>query len=92
MSLDTLVTLLQTKCVTFSYVYDTLTNNCLLVYFLQLPDYNPLTGVNTSKHGKFPFLSSLSGLFEPAAPIFEYQKSFPLERIETDKQQVFYVS
>jgi hypothetical protein len=27
------------------------------MYFLQLPDYNPLTGVNTNKHGKFPFLS-----------------------------------
>ena len=62
------------------------------MYFLQLPDYNPLTGVNTNKHGKFPFLSSLSGLFEPAASTFEYQRSFPFERIETDEQQVFYVS
>jgi len=62
------------------------------MYFLQLPDYNPLTGVNTNKHGKFPFLSSLSGLFEPAASTFEYQRSFPFERIETDEQHVFYVS
>lgn len=42
------------------------------MYFLQLSDYNPLTGVNTNKHGKFPFLSSLSGLFEQAASTFEY--------------------
>ena len=62
------------------------------MYFIQLPDYSPLTGVNTNKHGKFPFLSSLSGLFEPAASTFEYQRSFPFERIETDEQQVFYVS
>jgi hypothetical protein len=62
------------------------------MYFLQLPDYNPLNGISTNKHGKFPFLSSLSGLFEPAASTFEYQRGFPFERIETDEQQVFYVS
>jgi|GEM_PF-1906141 hypothetical protein len=62
------------------------------MYFLQLPDYSPLNGISTNKHGKFPFLSSLSGLFEPAASTFEYQRSFPFERIETDEQQVFYVS
>lgn len=62
------------------------------MYFLQLTDYSPLNGVNTNKHGKFPFLSSLSGLFEPAASMFEYQSGFPFERIETDEQHVFYVS
>src|SRR5471030_2741611 len=61
------------------------------MYFLQLPDYNPLTGVNTNRHGKFPFLSSLSGLFEPAAA-FAYQSGFPFERIEIEEQHVFYVS
>jgi hypothetical protein len=61
------------------------------MYFLQLPDYNPQIGVNTIKHGKFPFLSSLSGLFEPA-PLFEYQSGFPFERIEMDEQHVFYAS
>jgi hypothetical protein len=62
------------------------------MYFLQLPDYSPISGINTNKHGKFPFLSSLSGLFEPATSKFEYQSGFPFERIETDEQHVFYVS
>jgi hypothetical protein len=61
------------------------------MYFLQLPDYSPTTGVSTIKYGKFPFLSSLSGLFEPA-PLFEYQSGFPFERIEMDEQHVFYAS
>jgi hypothetical protein len=61
------------------------------MYFLQLPDYTPQIGVNTIKHGKFPFLSSLSGLFEPA-PLFEYQSGFPFDRIEMDEQHVFYAS
>jgi hypothetical protein len=61
------------------------------MYFLQRPDYNPLTGVNSNKHGKFQFLSSTSGLFKPSA-VFEYQSGFPFERIGIDGQHVFYVS
>ncbi|GAC1307063.1 MAG: hypothetical protein NVSMB24_18290 [Mucilaginibacter sp.] len=61
------------------------------MYFLQLPDYSPTYGISTQKHGKFPFLSSLSGLFEPAVA-FAYQSGFPFERIETGDQDVFYVS
>ncbi len=62
------------------------------MYFLTLPDYHPTNGVNTSKHGKFPFLSSLNGLFEPATFEFKYQLGFPFEKIEMDEEHIFYVS
>jgi hypothetical protein len=62
------------------------------MYFLHLTGYSPTKGLNTDNHGKFPFLSAVSGLFEPANSLFKYNSGFPFERFEIEEDRVFYVS
>jgi hypothetical protein len=63
------------------------------MHFLNLPGFNPATGISTDKHSKFPFISSVNGLFEPDPDPFNYQGMFsPFEQIEMDQQKHFYIS
>jgi hypothetical protein len=63
------------------------------MHFLNLPEFDPASGVNTDNHNKFPFISSAEGLFEPNIDPFNYKsQSFPFEKIELDHENYFYVS
>lgn len=62
------------------------------MYFLNLKSFNPVTGINTNNHSKYPFVESTDGLFEPDDFEFNFNRSFPFERIELNSGQSFYVS
>lgn len=62
------------------------------MYFLDLKSFHPITGINTDKHNKYPFLESTEGLFEPDDFEFNFDRSFPFVRIELNGDQPFYVS
>lgn len=62
------------------------------MYFLNLNAFHPTVGINTDNHGKYPFLESTDGLFEPDDFEFNFNRSFPFERIELIDGQTFYVS
>jgi hypothetical protein len=62
------------------------------MYFLNLKAFHPITGINTNNHGKYPFLESTDGLFEPDDFKFNFNQSFPFERIELNDGHSFYVS
>jgi len=62
------------------------------MYFLNLNAFHPTVGINTDNHGKYPFLESTDGLFEPDDFKFNFNRSFPFERIELNEGQPFYVS
>lgn len=62
------------------------------MYFLSLPFFHPSRGINTDDHGKYPFISSIEGLFEPHESEFNFKRPFPFERIELRGGQHFYVS
>jgi len=62
------------------------------MYFLNLKAFHPTVGVNTNNHSKYPFLESTDGLFEPDDFHFNFDSSFPFERIELNEGQTFYVS
>jgi hypothetical protein len=62
------------------------------MYFLNLKAFHPTVGVNTNNHSKYPFLESTDGLFEPDDFHFNFDSSFPFEKIELNEGQQFYVS
>ena len=62
------------------------------MYFLHLSGYNPKNGINTDKHSRFPFISAIDALFEPATPFLDYHLGFPFIQIEIDNQATFYIS
>jgi hypothetical protein len=62
------------------------------MYFFNLKAFHPTVGINTDKHGKYPFLESTEGLFEPDDFEFNFNRSFPFEKIELNKGQPLYVS
>jgi hypothetical protein len=62
------------------------------MYFLNLKAFHPASGINTDNHGKYPFISSVDGLFEPDDYEFNYKRNFPFERINLPDDRVFYVS
>jgi hypothetical protein len=62
------------------------------MYFLNLRSFNPVTGINTDNHSKYPFLESTDGLFEPDDFEFNFNRSFPFELFELNEAQPFYVS
>ena len=62
------------------------------MYFLNLKAFHPTVGINTDNHGKYPFLESTDGLFEPDDFEFNFNRSFPFERMELNDGQSFYVS
>ena len=62
------------------------------MYFLDLKSFHPIKGINTDDHSKYPFLESTDELFEPDDFEFRFYPSFPFERIELNKGQLFYVS
>jgi hypothetical protein len=62
------------------------------MYFLNLKAFHPVAGINTDNHSKYPFLASTDGLFEPDNFEFNFNRSFPFERIELNEGQAFYVS
>ncbi|MXV52680.1 hypothetical protein GS399_17030 [Pedobacter sp. HMF7647] len=62
------------------------------MYFLDLKSFHPTTGINTDNHGKYPFLESTHGLFEPDDFEFNFNRSFPFEEIELNEGRSFYVS
>ena len=63
------------------------------MHFLNLPEFDPALGVNTNNHNKFPFISSVDGLFEPNTDPFNLKSLFfPFEKIELDHENYFYVS
>ena len=67
-----------------------LTNFCYV--FLHLTGYSPTKGLNTDNHGKFPFLSAVGGLFEPANSLLKYNSGFPFERFDLEEDRIFFVS
>ncbi len=69
-----------------------LTNFKLPMYFLNLKSFNPVTGIDTDNHSKYPFLESTDGLFEPDDFEFNFNRSFSFERIELNDGRSFYVS
>ena len=62
------------------------------MYFLSLPSFHPSRGINTDDHGKYPFISSVEGLFEQDEFEFNFKRPFPFEQIELEDGQYFYVS
>lgn len=62
------------------------------MYFLNLKAFHPTIGINTDSHSEYPFLESTDGLFEPDDFEFNFNRSFPFERIELNEGQAFYVS
>src|ERR1700712_479755 len=69
-----------------------LINFKLPMYFLNLKAFHPVVGINTNNHSKYPFVESTDGLFEPDDFEFNFNRSFPFERIELNSGQSFYVS
>lgn len=62
------------------------------MYFLNLKAFHPIAGINSDNHSKYPFLESTDGLFEPDDFDFNFNRSFPFERIELNDGQSFYLS
>lgn len=62
------------------------------MYFLNLKAFHPTAGINTDNHSKYPFLESTDGLFEPDDFEFNFNRSFPFERIELSEGRSIYVS
>ena len=62
------------------------------MYFLNLKGFHPIAGINTDNHNKYPFLESTDGLFEPDDFEFNFNRSFPFERIELSEGRSIYVS
>jgi hypothetical protein len=62
------------------------------MYFLNLKGFHPTKGINTDNHNKYPFLESTDGLFEPGDFEFDFNHSFPFERIELSEGRSIYVS
>jgi hypothetical protein len=62
------------------------------MYFLNLKAFHPTAGINTDNHGKYPFLESTDGLFEPDDFEFKFNRAFPFEQIQLNNDQLFYLS
>lgn len=62
------------------------------MYFLTLAAFRQSRGINTDNHAKFPFISSIDGLFEPTDLPLSLNFSFPFERIELNENRFFYLS
>jgi hypothetical protein len=62
------------------------------MYFFNLKAFHPVAGIITDNHGKYPFLESTDGLFEPDDFQFSFNSKFPFVQIELKEGQPFYVS
>lgn len=62
------------------------------MYFLTLAAFHQPRGINSDNHTKFPFISSIDGLFEPTDIPLNLNFSFPFKRITLDQSRFFYLS